>query len=148
MVVPAGSGAVHVIAVMSEVDGGAVGDDASCGTARDWGRRDARWGAAGDAASGEAKWGEQTARRGHGGWTVTRPLWADGVVEAATVGGRRGESGRDGREWRNVLDDVQADELGSGIGWRGYRLVDVGRPNRYAGPERGVRRDTPGQTPS
>jgi hypothetical protein len=37
-------------------------------------------------------------------------LWEDGVVDAAAVGGRCRESGRD------VLDDAQTNELGSGIG--------------------------------
>lgn len=79
---PAGSGAVHVIAVMSEVDGGAVGDDASCGTARDWGRRDARWGAAGDGRIGRGKMG-----RADG---ASRTRRVDG--DAATMGGWRGGS--------------------------------------------------------
>jgi hypothetical protein len=44
----------------------------------------------------------------------------------------------DGQEWKNILDDAQIDELGSGIRWRGHLPVDVGA-DRCARRERGVR---------
>jgi hypothetical protein len=66
------------------------------------------WGAVGNDHGGEAEWSEQTVRRSRGGRMAqwTRPLWADGTVDAAAAGGQRGESGRDGRHCRNVLDDT------------------------------------------
>ena len=62
----------------------------------------------------------------------TQPLRGHGTVDAVVAGERRGESGRDGQECGNVLDDTQTDELASGIDWRGHKPVDVG-PNRCVG---------------
>jgi hypothetical protein len=71
----------------------------------DWGGRGAGWGAERDGRGGEAEW-----VRADG---ASRPRRADDTVDVAAAGGWHGESGRNGREWRNVLDDAwQAGKLG------------------------------------
>ena len=64
------------------------------------------------------------------------------AMDVGSAGGRHGESGRDGQEWGNVLDEARIDELGSGICWRDHRPVDV-EPDCCADPEHGIWMDGP-----